>query len=78
MTQKIPLEWANRERLRLRLVGDLVALHDADGVIQAGRYVIMDGLGEIALMAEPKGAVMAEVETLARRAPAAAKVQEQD
>lgn len=62
MTKRIPLEWVNRARLRLPLVGGLVALHDDDGMIPRERYAMLEEAGEIALMAEPKGEVSAEVE----------------
>ena len=61
MTIKSPVTWQSRPRLRLHLVGGLVALHDDAGVIPPASYVVDAAAGIIALTAEPKGEVRAEV-----------------
>lgn len=61
-TKRIPLAFTDRARLRLPLVGGLVALHDSAGVIAPERYVRDEAGGFLALMSEPQGEVVAEVE----------------
>lgn len=63
MSRRIPLAWANRPGLRLRLTGGrLLGLRDDAGPIPPERYAVLEQLGEIALTAEPQGEVVAEVE----------------
>ncbi len=62
MTKRIPLEWTSRAALRLRNPGSFTALADDDGPIPPERYTVLEAQGVIALTAEPKGEVEAEVE----------------
>ncbi|MBS7810535.1 hypothetical protein [Roseococcus pinisoli] len=61
MSKRIPVAWADRARLRLILPGEVVALYDGAAKLSPERYVLDERAGLILLMAEPAGAITAEL-----------------
>lgn len=71
--KRIPVEWSDRARLRLKTPGEIVALYHGDMKLDPDRWHSDPVSGETMLFAEPVGEITAQIkQDLPAGKPAAA------